>query len=226
MPPMISSSSSSTSSAPPSHPTPSSPRHPDIRILVHPSPVHVGYEAVRSLVPRLWGSDAPPRIDYMVHVGMAAGRPFYSVERRGHRDGYVLPDVDGVVLADKQHQRRNDEDKGARDNWVWEGCPEELESDVDLDDVWVRWRSALPDLDLRVSEDAGHYLCDFIYYSSLAHLWKMEDERRVAFLHVPGDSSEAAIEMGREVLIELIRALVQSGETKRLLRGGDGSLSV
>ncbi len=26
--------------------------------------------------------------------------------------------------------------------------------------------------DLRISTNAGHYLCDFIYFSSLAHLWK------------------------------------------------------
>lgn len=56
-------------------------------------------------------------------------------------------------------------------------------------------------------------MCDFIYYSSLALLWKIKAERKVVFLHVPADSDEAAIETGKEVLIELIRALVQSGKT-------------
>lgn len=37
------------------------------------------------------------------------------------------------------------------------------------------------------------------------------------FLHVPGDSSDAAIAKGREVLIELIRAVVESGSKKKLL---------
>ena len=36
------------------------------------------------------------------------------------------------------------------------------------------------------------------------------------FLHVPVDSDEAAIVQGREVLIELIRALVQSKKMARL----------
>jgi pyroglutamyl-peptidase len=69
--------------------------------------------------------------------------------------------------------------------------------------------------DVRISEDAGRYLCDFIYYSSLAHLTKKEEQRRVVFLHVPVDSDEASIKLGTEVTIELIRALVQSGRLKK-----------
>jgi pyroglutamyl-peptidase len=66
------------------------------------------------------------------------------------------------------------------------------------------------EVDLRISEDPGRYLCDFIYYSSLAHLWKQGQEKRVVFLHVPGDSDEEAIVRGCDVLIELIKVLVQS----------------
>jgi pyroglutamyl-peptidase len=80
----------------------------------------------------------------MIHVGMAGGRDFYSVERRGHRDGYVMGDVDGVVLGDERRQRVDREEGNGGEKWVWEGCPEELETCVDLDDVWRRWRVALP----------------------------------------------------------------------------------
>lgn len=76
------------------------------------------------------------------------------------------------------------------------------------------WQST----DVRISEDAGRYLCDFIYYSSLAHLTKKEEKRRVVFLHVPVDSNTEAIKTGTEVTIELIRALVQSGRVKRLVK--------
>jgi pyrrolidone-carboxylate peptidase len=72
------------------------------------------------------------------------------------------------------------------------------------------------DVDVRPSEDAGRYLCDFIYYSSLVELWKRDEERRVVFLHVPIECDEPAIARGREVLIELIRALVQSRKMARL----------
>lgn len=67
---------------------------------------------------------------------MAGGRQFYSLERRGHRDGYLNKDVDGKLYGD-------DEADG-HGTWKREGLPEEIETDVDLDDVWRRWKQALP----------------------------------------------------------------------------------
>lgn len=71
------------------------------------------------------------------------------------------------------------------------------------------------DADLRISEDAGHYLCDFIYYSSLAHLWKQQRSRKLTFLHVPADASERSVELGRELAVNLIRAVVDSEVNRR-----------
>ncbi|RDL29920.1 Pyroglutamyl peptidase type [Venustampulla echinocandica] len=195
-PQSASSSGASTSPSPP------------VRILVHPEAVRVSYNAVRDLVPKLWEGK---KIDYTVHIGMASGRKFYSLERRGHRDGYVMKDVDGELLGDAERREK----EGAR--WVWHGLPDELFTSVAVDDVWTRWRSSLPNLDLRISENAGRYLCDFIYYSSLAYLTRKEEDKRVVFLHVPVASDEVAVKTGIEVTIELIRAVVQSGAIKKKL---------
>jgi pyroglutamyl-peptidase len=97
------------------------------------------------LVPKLWDGR---KIDYTVHIGMASGRRFYSVERRGHRDGYGMEDVDNELLGD--HARRNIEGE----DWVWHGLPEKLLSAVDIDDVWRRWRIAMPVRLLRCSGDS------------------------------------------------------------------------
>jgi pyrrolidone-carboxylate peptidase len=70
-------------------------------------------------------------------------------------------------------------------------------------------------MDLRISEDAGHYLCDFIYYSSLAHLYQAGEERRVLFLHVPSDASEHSINVGRELVLQLVRSVVESEMVRR-----------
>lgn len=94
---------------------------------------------MRELVPKLWEEGIEGRkIDYMVHIGMATGRTFYSAERRGHRDGYGMKDVDGELLGDEETREVEGE------NWVWAGTSEELITDVPLDDVWRRWRTALP----------------------------------------------------------------------------------
>jgi len=171
--------------------------------------VRVAYRTVRPLVPKLWEGR---KIDYMIHIGMASGRKYYSVERRGHRDGYAMRDVDDELLE-------GTEKREAGELWAWEGLPEEILSDTNIDDIWRRWRAALPSADIRVSEDAGRYLCDFIYYSSLSYLLKKEEEKRVVFLHVPVEADEAALKTGVEVTIELIRALVQSGRMKKLRTG-------
>jgi hypothetical protein len=105
-----------------------------VRILVHPEPVKVAYKTVRPLVPKLWEGQ---KIDYMIHIGMASGRRFYSVERRGHRDGYLMRDVDNEFLGDAEREESGEPCE-------WDGMPEELLTDADIDDIWKRWRIALP----------------------------------------------------------------------------------
>lgn len=121
---------------------------PPVRLLVHPEPVKVSYQAVRSLVPQLWhvGDDdddddaatGRPKVDLAVHIGMAGPQPRFSVERRGHRDGYAMRDVDGEFLRDQERRLREGRD------WVWAGLPTELETEADLDDVLKRWKGYCP----------------------------------------------------------------------------------
>ncbi|KAK1600204.1 uncharacterized protein LY79DRAFT_10778 [Colletotrichum navitas] len=187
---------------------------PPVRILVHPEAIRVNYMTVRALVPQFWDPATHPRVDAVVHIGMAGPRLFYSVERRGHRDGYTFPDVDGHRLEDDERRREEGDD------WVWHGMPPEIETGLDLADVLERWKAHSPEgSDLRISEDAGHYLCDFIYFSSLAHLWRAREHRRVTFLHVPSDASKASVARGTELAVQLIRSIAES-ELRRRDRGG------
>ncbi|KAK4673209.1 hypothetical protein QC763_109800 [Podospora pseudopauciseta] len=184
---------------------------PKVRLLVHPSPIHVGYRAVRNLVPSLWHLDSPstPKIDLAVHIGMAGPRGFYSIERRAHKSNYTMGDVDNNLLSDLDDES---------DPHPWQDLPEELLSDLDMEDVLQRWRDHSPPYsDLRISEDAGHYLCDFIYYSSLAHLVKNNphERKRVVFLHVPSEASPAWVKVGRELCLSLVRGMVESEVVRR-----------
>ncbi|KAK3334945.1 hypothetical protein B0H65DRAFT_534151 [Neurospora tetraspora] len=64
---------------------------------------------------------------------------------------------------------------------------------------------------LVISEDPGRYLCDFIYYSSLAELHKRKAEKRVVFLHVPcklGKDGEY-VRIGQELMLGLVRSVVE-----------------
>ncbi|CAK7267996.1 hypothetical protein SEPCBS57363_002874 [Sporothrix epigloea] len=197
---------------------------PRVRIIVYPEPVRVNYQTVRKLVPALWGpndkrSEPPPadtdagrnfvppaHIDLLLHIGMAGPRLCYSLERIGRRDGYLRPDVDNELLGDTAADR-------ADPNWVWYGVPAALESDIDLDDALQRWRAhtaSMGDNELRISQDAGRFLCDFIYTSSLAHLWKQGARRRVSFLHVPAIATPECVAVGQGLVVELIRSLAET----------------
>ncbi|PNP49267.1 hypothetical protein THARTR1_09982 [Trichoderma harzianum] len=182
---------------------------PPVRILVHPDPIRVNYKVVRELVPSLWEETyAGRKIDIVIHIGMAGPRLMYQIESRGHRTGYKSPDVDGKHL---------DELDGKRDEeWIWHDLPDVLKTHLNIQDIWQRWQQhSSNDMDLRISDDAGRYLCDFIYYSSLATCYKQDKERKVIFFHVPADSSEAVIKQGQELAVNLIRSIVESEVAKK-----------
>ena len=181
---------------------------------------------------------------------MAAGRRHYALETLAHRDGYTIKDIDNLDGVGVGSRR-----------WKDEGCPSVLEVGWDRNDVLERWRQRLKAdgvgkvgeiPDVRLSNDAGRFLCDFVLYESLSGRWKevhhqrqqrppssgleadldgeqsepeteteiettgsnddSSKEGKVAFLHVPGDTDQAAIDRGARVTVAAIRALVSSWE--------------
>ncbi|PGH05025.1 hypothetical protein AJ79_06912 [Helicocarpus griseus UAMH5409] len=71
------------------------------------------------------------------------------------------------------------------------------------------WRSFTPEsTDVRISEDAGRYLCEFIFYTSMAQAYREGRDRSVVFLHVPGRTDEESIEVGKEVAVGLVKCIV------------------
>lgn len=140
-------------------------------------------------------------IDLVVHIGMAGPNPHYSLERLGHRTGYTTRDVDGR-LPSTSHPPVPP---------YAEDLPLEIRTDFDAGDILKRWRAAVPDrADVRMSEDAGRYLCDYIYYRSLELLYEKGEKRRVVFLHVPSGSGGYEVSLGKEVALGLVRAVVES----------------
>lgn len=70
-------------------------------------------------------------------------------------------------------------------------------------------------VEIRPSDDVGCFLCGFIYYTTLAWWWAREKEgeggpveRPVLFLHVPACPEEGDVERGRDITVELIKAMV------------------
>ncbi|PFH57750.1 hypothetical protein XA68_14636 [Ophiocordyceps unilateralis] len=179
---------------------PRSEHSPRVRIIIYPEPIRVSYRTVRTLVPTLWDEH---RIDAAIHIGMAGPRPVYQLERRARRSEYRTPDVDGALPPDDDDDEDNDDD-GHR-------LPAELRSELHLDDVLDRWRAlSQADMDLRLSDDAGRFLCEFIYFTSLSELMRRRRRRNVVFLHVPCHATERYVTQGRDLALSLVRAVAQS----------------
>ena len=101
----------------------------------------MNYMTVRELVPKLWDLERQTErrpIDLAIHIGMAGPTLRWQLERRGHRDGYALKDVDGEFLRDQNRKLKEGKD------WIWDGVPGELLSDVDVDGVYERWKKHSP----------------------------------------------------------------------------------
>lgn len=217
------------------------PNHPPVEIHTHPTPLTVAYKTIRETVPSLIFSDSskdvsshhphakskPPQsrpiYDIVLHLGMAPGRDFFTLETCAHRDGYRRKDALGELLEGDYWKQKYD-------------APKILHTGFDTKDVLKRWKSGLEvshsiplfsfqlsmmlttnlippqSEDLRSSTDPGYYLCDYIYYTSLFEYWHRDPNgpRPVMFLHVPGGFEEEDIERGREATLGLISALVES----------------
>ena len=135
-----------------------------IRLITHPDPIRVAYDDVRALVPALLSSYIDSTVDLVLHIGMASGRAYYSLERLAHRDGYSKnADVDGKRLAPNA---------GDLD---FPDCKHILTTTLEYDEVLAGWQRNLceapgspPLVPAEESNDPGHYLCDYIYFNSLA----------------------------------------------------------
>jgi pyroglutamyl-peptidase len=110
---------------------------PAVRIVTKPAEaIRVNYRVTRAVVPTLWDGDEPEP-DAVIHLGMGPTQPVYSIERRAHRTGYRTPDVDGELPEGENEAERDG-------SWIWYGCPDELETDLDMVRILTRWRRISP----------------------------------------------------------------------------------
>lgn len=183
-------------------------------IVTYGTPIRVCYGEVRKLVPEMLESYVGS-IDLVLHIGMASGRSFYTLEQIGHRDGYHKnKDLDGEILPEDDGLLR------------YADCPANMMSSLNYANILGNWQTKILNLpeespgcgaDCRPSKDAGHYLCDFIYFNSLAWYGRrsrkivdgMASDRPVLFLHVPAESDEASLARGKVVATALIQAMAE-----------------
>lgn len=179
-------------------------KSPAVRIIVHQTAIPVDYDEVRNLIPKLLAEHA---VDMVLHIGMASGNSHYEIEESAHRDDY------------SQHKDVNDHTLPRDGTKQFPDCPRNIRPTLAYEKLWHEWFDMLDDLeltrkDLRRSDDAGHYLCDYIYLNSLVWYGRkngMEGgsllDRPVMFLHTPPDSDAKSLDRGVHVAEALLKAM-------------------
>ena len=149
----------------------------------------VAYDTVKAEVPRLW-RELKPRL--CVHVGVAGTSRVIRLEKFGRNVGYDCADVQGKLPGG---------------NVCVSNGPDKLSTQFDLEEVCRRVGEELQDVRFAVTDDAGRYLCDFIYYTSL-----YLNQGPVLFVHVPDLGTPYSCEQLAKSLKHIIECLLDQLE--------------
>ncbi|XP_034640853.1 pyroglutamyl-peptidase 1-like protein isoform X2 [Trachemys scripta elegans] len=156
----------------------------DLHIMQLPA----SYQKAKELVCKIWGTPQPL---LTVHIGLASSSKAIILEQCGKNKGYREMDVCGFCPED--------------------GCclldgPEKIESAINMKTLWKN--ISVEGIDIVFSRDAGRYICDYTYYTSLYY-----GNRRAAFIHVPPLSKLVTADfLGKALQIIIVEMLKQCGE--------------
>ncbi|KAF2682559.1 hypothetical protein K458DRAFT_488355 [Lentithecium fluviatile CBS 122367] len=131
--------------------------------------------------------EAPRGLNLVVHIGQIGSFEGYSIEKLANRDGYTRKDVYGKA-------------PDTVEDWVESFSPEGeiLRPEIDVEAVTAKIKQMSPDVLIRASNKADRFVCEYLFYSSLAELRKTGDgeKRKVMFMHMPTKTFDADVQRG------------------------------
>nr|XP_021137251.1 pyroglutamyl-peptidase 1-like protein isoform X2 [Columba livia] len=147
------------------------------------------YQKAKEQVFKIWTTLQPL---LTVHVGLASSaKALIILEQCGKNKGYQ--EMDGCGFRPEG------------------GCcmldgPEKIESTINMKTLWKN--ISVEGIDIIFSRDAGRYICDYTYYTSLYY-----GNGRAAFIHVPPLSNSVTAELlGKALQTIILEMLKQCGE--------------
>ncbi|CAB3244378.1 unnamed protein product [Arctia plantaginis] len=162
--------------------------------------IPVTYENVDEFVPALWETHTPK---LMIHVGVSGQATCFDLESQAHRKGYNKFDYFNKCPADNV--------------CTAEGAIR-IHSKLDVERISKEFNGSEPDskITTQVSKDAGRYLCEYIYYTSLSI-----DNTRTLFVHVPVKEIYSSEETARGLERILDLCLQQIDEREKVAKIAD-----
>nr|CAB3264819.1 pyroglutamyl-peptidase 1-like [Phallusia mammillata] len=130
----------------------------NINLVVYELPVE--YDEIDKQVPQLWKTLDPHLV---IHVGLSGIATCFTLEQVAHSSGYQRKDVEGKLPCNNQCQAVG---------------PTVMKSTLDMKRIVESLKHH--GVTAVTSKDAGRYLCEYIYYTSLSMKTSPS-----AFVHVP-----------------------------------------
>ncbi|EPS42352.1 hypothetical protein H072_3673 [Dactylellina haptotyla CBS 200.50] len=200
-----------------------------VSIIPHIEAVPVSYEKVENLIPTLY--EDLPGVDLFVHMGVSPWE-HYQIETIGRRGSYGPPDgyPNGRKDVDGKWPAGNAADRAAHGKVPAD--VQEIHTSLDIKAICEHLEKVKQDSPddfgvPRVSTDAGLYLCEFIFYNSIAEsVFDANYEQeypeskpitnptsdppttsRAIFIHIPYHTEEEWLAKSRETVKRIIGAI-------------------
>lgn len=165
--------------------------------------IPVTYENVDEFVPAIWETHTPK---LLIHVGVSSIANNITIETQAHRKGY---------------QRLDYFDKCPANHVCTAEGAIRIHTKLDTEKLCNDFNDGNPPKDTSaiVSKDAGRYLCEYIYYTSLS-----VDNTRTLFIHVPdtnvysSEQTARALEKILDLCLEQVNAMDSAKEVADKLK--------
>ena len=132
------------------------------KVCLEIAEIEVCYEYVTQSLPNLWEKTQP---DFCIHVGLSSASSSICLERIARNNGYFI---------------RDNRSKLPPDNVCQKDGKDTLQCLLNVSKICQNVRSKTGNISIEESHNAGQYLCDFTYYSSL-----YLNRAPVLFVHIP-----------------------------------------
>lgn len=160
--------------------------------------IEVAYHAVDEAIPQLWQEYNPLM---MIHIGLANKSSLIKLEQRARLGPYCQGDVRQCILHPENQSSEIEPKETSSVKY------NEISTCFELRSICEKVNSLVADKKLTIpatiSDDAGLYVCEYIYLSSL------KIKNKAIFIHIP-NTTNFKIEEIRKTLKVIIESLIDS----------------
>jgi len=153
----------------------------------------VEYQVIDAKIPKMWKKHKPRLV---IHVGLSSMVDKITLEQCAYNKGYCKPDNKNYYPSSLCCKT---------------SAPDTIISSINMQEISESDILKNNNISVNVSHEAGRYLCDYIFFSSLHHIHATSKTGvAAAFIHVPPlDLPFSAADLAHQLKVIIIAMLSQ-----------------